>query len=171
MGHSFYILLIFLLTTISCKSQQLTEKSAYIKSVGDIAHDKTLDKKEFYLCDAENIIQYHNDYQGLQYKGEKIALVNTFSKKYVPTNQEEDSGLIRIRFVVNCKGETDRFRLIAMDNDYKGKNFGKKVTRQLISICKSLDGWIPKKLDGRAVDYYQYLIFKIKNGQIIEIMP
>lgn len=55
--------------------------------------------------------------------------------------------------------------------NYKEKEFNPKITEQLIIICKSLKAWIPKKINGKEVDYYQYLIFKIKHGNLIEIMP
>jgi len=38
-------------------------------------------------------------------------------------------------------------------------------------ITKSLSGWKILPNDEAPTDYYQYLIFKIKNGEIIEIMP
>jgi hypothetical protein len=171
MSIKYYLFFVYLTTIISCNAQNIQEKSKYLKSVGDIEYNDKTDKKDFYLCNENDIMQYHNDYEGLQYKGEKIAIIDIFNKQYIPINNEEDNGLIRIRFVVNCKGETDRFRLISMDYNYKEKIFSQKVTKQLLSICMNLDGWIPKKLEGKQMDYYQYLIFKIKNGQIIEIMP
>ncbi|WP_177765852.1 tetratricopeptide repeat protein [Flavobacterium sp. I3-2] len=39
----------------------------------------------------------------------------TFFDNYKNQNFTEQSGLIRIRFIVNYKGETDRFRILEMD--------------------------------------------------------
>ena len=72
---------------------------------------------------------------------------------------------------MNCKGETDRFRILEMDENYKEKKFNEKITNQLLQISKNLSGWNPKIIQNRNVDYYQYLIFKIKDGNLIEIMP
>ena len=126
---------------------------------------------DFTLCNKRHIFQYFNDSNGLQYKGEKAELDKIFFKKYKSQNIPDETGLIRIRFVVNCKGETDRFRIIGMDGNYNSKTFSSKVTDQLMDITKSLNGWIPKKIQGNDVDFYQYLIFKIENGNLIEIMP
>lgn len=51
--------------------QNLSQKSTYLKSVGDIPYDSAIDKKDFIVCNANNIKQYHNNHQGLEYKGEK----------------------------------------------------------------------------------------------------
>lgn len=147
------------------------KESKYPKSVGDIMYDSKLDKKDFFLCNENNIIQYHNDLNAMQFKGEKIALVEEIKSKFKSIKNNQESGLIRIRFVVNCQAETDRFRLISMDENYKEYKFDENITNQLMTICKELKGWIPKKYEGKNVDYYQYLIFKISKGQLIEIMP
>lgn len=151
--------------------QNLSQKSTYLKSVGDISYDSAIDKKDFILCDANNIKQYHNNHQGLEYKGEKIAIMEEFNKKYIPVNDKNCNGLVRVRFLVNCKGETDRFRAISMNEEYKETTFDSKIIEQLLTISKSLNGWIPKIMEGKEIDYYQYLIFKMKDGQIIEILP
>lgn len=156
---------------VGCQTVPATAKSKYLNSVGDIEYDSTLDKRDFYLCNKADIFQYHNNELALEYKGEKIALDSVFREKYVTPAGATGSGLIRIRFVVNCKGETDRFRVIAMDEQYRETQFDNRVVQQLLAICKSLDGWIPKKYQGKEIDFYQYLIFKIKEGQLIEIMP
>lgn len=153
----------------SCQTTPLPSK--YLKSVGDIEYDSTLDKRDFYLCNQADIFQYHNNELGLEYEGEKIALDAVFREKYVPPSDAAGSGLIRIRFVVNCKGETDRFRVIAMNEQYQATAFDDRVVQQLLAICKNLDGWTPKKYQDKEIDFYQHLIFKIKEGQLIEIMP
>jgi len=169
MANRIYLLLFIIPVLGGC--QQLNEISKYPKSVGDIIFDSEIDNKDFYLCNENEIIQYHNDSQALEYEGEKAALVEIFKNQYVVPENSLENGLIRIRFVVNCKGETDRFRVIAMDQHYNEKKFDRLIMDQLISITKSLNGWIPKKHRGKDADYYQYLIFKIRNGQITEILP
>jgi len=77
----------------------------------------------------------------------------------------------RIRFVVNCNGKSDRFRILTVNYDYEPIEFDKNITSQLLNITKSLICWIPKSVNGKKVDYYQYLIFKIKDGKIDEILP
>lgn len=129
------------------------------------------DNANFVTCNGDDrVAQYFNFGEGLAYKGEKKAIENIFNKKYKPINIDE-SGLIRIRFIVNCKGKTGRFRIIQMNNEYQKFSFDKKITNQLLKITKSLTDWKIHTRKNVGIDYYQYLIFKIEKGKIIEILP
>lgn len=79
--------------------------------------------------------------------------------------------MIRIRFIVNCEGKTGRFRVIGMNKNYQEKTFDKAITDQLLEITQHLDGWqlLPNAEEPR--DYYQYLLFKMNKGTIVEILP
>lgn len=165
----FLLIIVLLPAFFSCQAER--QASKYPDTIGNIEFDPDMDKKDFNLCFGKYVFQYFNDSNGLQYKGEKIEIDRIFFTQYKDQNIPGDTGLVRIRFVVNCKGETDRFRIMEMDEKYLPKVFSNKVTDQLMQITKSLNGWSPKKIQGHDVDYYQYLIFKIENGNLIEIMP
>lgn len=154
--------LLFLLFSISVYSQS---------SVGSIVFDEKLDDPKFELCNEGRTIQYFNDSKGFQYEGEKYTLNKIFFEQFKNTNLMGESGLIRIRFVVNCKGESGYFRLSSMDKNYLSKNFNDSIVNQLLTITKGLNNWIPKKYHSTEINYYQYLIFKIIDGNLIEIMP
>jgi len=152
-------------------SQDKVSTSLYPAYIGNIEFNKEIDKENFKLCFEKHIYQYFNDSHGLEYRGEKAALEREFLKEYKSEVIKNETGSIRINFVVNCNGETDRFRLIAMDENYNEKQFEKSITEQLLTITKRLKGWKGKQMRGNNVDYYQYLIFKIENGQLKEILP
>ena len=99
--------------------------------------------------------------------GTKNAVHGSDSRESV----KKESGLVRIRFIINCQGKTDRFRILSVDENYKAKEFDKNITEQLLQITKRLDGWKPKKYKEKEVNYYQYLIFKLVKGQLIEVLP
>ena len=139
--------------------------------IGNITFDEKTDRKDFILCDENHVYQYFNDSKGFQYEGEKLAIEEEFQKKYNVENIKKENGWVRIRFVVNCNGESDRFRILTANYDYKPIEIDKNITSQLLSITKSLNGWIPKAINGKKIDYYQYLTFKIKDGKIDEILP
>jgi hypothetical protein len=162
-----------LILIFSCNSDQKNESDRleYKRWVGDITFDASKDSEEFLLCNDESqAYQYFNDSNGLQYEGEKIAIINTFESEYQVSNKNE-SGLIRVRFIVNCKGETGRFRILGMDNNFNQKKFNQKTTDELLRITKTLKKWKPKTINGQAADYYQYLVFRLKEGEITEILP
>ncbi|MCP4441970.1 MAG: hypothetical protein GY810_23930 [Aureispira sp.] len=166
-------ILIFICLLSACKTEEkVIEKPKYLRWVGDIEQDLTKDAKQFELCNTEaEAFQYFNTHKGFRYKGEKKALVETFNKKYRPLNGKKQNGWIRIRFIVNCKGEAGRFRVIQSNENYEEFEFDKKVVEQLLKITKSLKGWETLEHKGTAIDYYLYLIFKLEDGTIKEILP
>lgn len=170
--------LIIILFT-NCQSSQNTsshpnakpDRLEYKRWVGDISHDPVKDSETFALCNGElYTYQYFNDSNGMEYEGEKIAIINTFDFEYNLSIKNE-TGRVRIRFIVNCKGEAGRYRVLGMDENYKEKIFDSQITDELLRITKSLKGWKTKQISGKEIDYYQYLVFKLKDGQIEEILP
>jgi len=162
------ILIIIIISISSCQLQKKSNK--YSRWVGDIEKNK-FDDLNFELCNDENrIMQYFNNSQGIEYLGEKNALIKEY-QKFIPSKKENQNGIIRIRFIVNCKGEAGRFRIMEADENFKEFKFDKKITKQLLKITKQLKGWQSKIVKNKEIDYYQYLIFKIENGKIKEILP
>lgn len=164
-------LITILILTIAVSCSQDHSQSVYKRWVGDSEFTAEMDAEEFEICNSEALVkQYFHFDQGLQYKGEKKKLTALFMDTYKPVEIKQ-SGLIRIRFIVNCKGNTGRFRMIGADQNYQEQAFDERITSQLLKITQSLDGWIIHTKRNKARDYYQYLIFKIVNGKLIEIMP
>lgn len=163
------IVIIAILLLASCTQSDQNPK--YLRWVGDSEFNPEIDVSDFRLCNSEKLVkQYFHSNQGLQYKGEKTALRNRFEQTYVPIETDQ-SGWIRIRFIVNCNGETGRYRVIGSDVDYQEQIFDERITDQLLEITESLDGWGIQSKRGKPQDYYQYLIFKIDKGDITDIMP
>jgi hypothetical protein len=150
------------------KSQTETPK----RWVGDISFNEELDDTSFVVCNGEeNILQYFNLGKGPVYSGEKPKLLKWFKSNYKPLKDTTQNGYIRIRFIVNCKGKAGRFRLIQSDFNYQETSFDEKITSQLLRITKDVDDWLVLDRNGNPIDYYMYLIFKINEGDISEILP
>lgn len=172
----FWLMVILLFTGCTGPKEQgvatkVTEKKEP-RMVGDIPFDEAIDDPNFEVCHGEfRLVQYFA--LGMKtYEGEKIALDRIFKKHYDPTGTPSQSGLIRIRFIVNCEGKTGRFRIQGMNSAYEPMNFDESITSQLLEITRSLDQWKVFKNDmDRTLEYYQYLIFKIESGNLTEIMP
>lgn len=166
--HSLIVLSIALL---SCNSTEKDKAQTYSRWVGDIAHDPEMDDEHFQPCHGDDLIfQYFNMRQGLQFEGEKIAIERYFAKNYQPVETDQ-SGWVRVRFIVNCEGETGRFRVLESDENYKERPFDKRISDQLLKLSKNLNGWKIQSKDNQPIDYYQYLLFKIKKGKIENVMP
>lgn len=164
------VLLILVVLLIICSCGSDTKNV----DVGDIVFDEKTDDPNFQFCNEQLVKQYYVRYSSdtpATYRGEKIAIDRTFDKAYQYPVTPEADGYVTIRFVVNCNGQSGRFRMEEMDLNYQPKNFDKKITDQLLDITKSLDGWIPVKRKDKKYDFYQYLTFKLKSGQIEQILP
>lgn len=148
------------------------EKSDYLRWVGDIEQNDQIDKLDFKVCNGDNrVLQYFNLGEGPVYKGEKSRIINAFKSKYKSVNDKRENGLIRIRFIVNCEGKAGRFRVLQSDYNYQETEFDKEIVSQLMTITKGIEDWAVFKRNEATVDYYMYLIFKIKDGQLTEILP
>ena len=147
----------------------------YSEHVGDIEYDSKIDTSNFELCNVTkyrgNSFQYYSFSKGLQYSGEKIEIVNFFEDNYLMPEMTGESGYVTIRFIVNCHGQTGRFRVQEMNLNLTSRRFDERIVNKLYDLTILLDGWEIQKLEGTPVDYYQYLLFKIENGQLIEILP
>ena len=165
-----YLIVIFLLMSICSCSQTTSQKPTYPQQVGDSKFDQNIDDPAFRVCNQDTVLQYYNFGKGLQYKGEKIEIEEHFNQLKI-TKLSTESGFITIRFIVNCEGKTGRYRVQEMDKTYAEKKFSKEFTARYLKLTMQLSGWEVGELEGKVYDYYQYLTFKIEDGQLKEIMP
>lgn len=167
------ILLVQFLILGSCQTDKNAgERKNYLRWVGDIEQNRQVDEPDFKICNGdEKVIQYFNMSKGPVYRGEKSSIVNLFNAKYKPVTGKNQNGFIRIRFIVNCEGEAGRFRVLQSDYDYQETEFDKEIVAQLINITKAIENWEIFYSSEIPVDYYMYLIFKITDGQLTEILP
>lgn len=165
----FTILLLLLTSAAGCFNTE------HERDVGDIPFDPATDDPGFELCGPESSVkQYYvrgSSHTPAGYEGEKRALEKAFLEQYDYPVSEGEDGYVTIRFVVNCRGASGRFRVEQMGFDYQPRNFDPELARQLLEITRGLEGWIPVSREGKTYDYYQYLTFKLRNGQIEKILP
>ena len=105
------------------------------------------------------------------YKGGTYHIKKIFKNKYKIPVEVKESGMIRIRFIVNCQGKAGRFEMLEIDNNYCVKSFNPAISNQILNICMDLKEWIPGTKDKQNVDSYIFLTFRIKDSEIIEIYP
>lgn len=131
-------------------------------------------KNDFSVCDDlihENDPIHRYYYSAPVYNGGIYNITKTYNLKYSKPEDIRESGVIRIRFIINCKGETGRFEMIEMDNNYVIKPFHASISTQILNICKALNEWTPGRINNVNLDSYKFLTFKIKDSEIIEIYP
>lgn len=58
-----------------------------------------------------------------------------------------------------------------MNSELKNIALDQELENKLLNFTKSLNGWMPKEIEGLKVDYYQYLTYKIEDGKVSEVLP
>ena len=116
------------------------------------------------------VYQYYNF--GTKYKGEKSKLREELLSEFQMDGRfPEVNGVITIRFVINCRGETDRFRVLQVDKSYKKASFPPDLTLHLLTICRNRKNWLPGAYEGRIFDQYAFISFILQNGRLRHITP
>jgi hypothetical protein len=162
------ILILIFFANITLFSQSPTHDYPY--NIGDIAFDSITDNPAFELIDETQVLPYTKC--GMMIEGERYGVIEYFAGNFKPKPVEGETGYIIIRFLVNHKGETDRFRMYEMNENFQQMTFDKSISNTIFGLTKKLSGWKPViDKNGKRHDYYQYLVFKMKNGIIEYILP
>jgi hypothetical protein len=146
----------------------LISAGVHAQSVGEIAFDPKRDDPRFKMCNANWV------WQGYQLKtkmDETPLLVAREFKSQFQTRDEwkNESGLIRVRFLVNCNGQTDRFRLLELDFDLNEKKFSESLSAHVLNIAKSIQ-WPTRRANQQTVDYYHHFSIRIVDGELVDIV-
>jgi len=125
---------------------------------------------ELDLCGIGILQPYY--FTGLTYEGGTYAIKEQFYSKYAPVLSGKHSGIVKIRFDVNCLGETGNFEVDQFNLNYQPTSLNDSISTQLLSITKQLDGWIPgTNDDNEPINSFKFLAIKLVDGQITEILP
>ncbi len=123
----------------------------------------------FELCKGRLYPYY---YPKLNYDGGFYAIKDHFYTNYKEVNSEGNNGIVRIRFHVNCNGETGEYKIETYGLDYNSNEMDSQIVKQLLELTQMLKDWIPAKDEtGNAVNSHKFFAFKIKNGQLTDILP
>lgn len=142
--------------------------AAFAQNVGDISFDPKTDDPKFQLCNPDWVLQ---SYQLKTIADETPLMVEREVKsKFTPRDEWKiESGIIRVRFVVNCNGAADRFRLSEMTFDLKEKKFSEGLRVHILGIAKSIQ-WPARRARQQTADYYHYFSLRIIDGQLTDII-
>lgn len=130
------------------------------------------DNSDFKICQEEiQIKDYYNCNNQGQIKGGKGTWIRILKKELDPQKLNNESGYLTIRFVINCKGEVGRFISEESDLDFQKKKFNKETVSHFFEIVSKQKDWRACNAKGKSYDSYAYVTFKLKDGNVIEILP
>jgi len=95
----------------------------------------------------------------------------SLSDQLEPEKLKGQNGMLAYRFVINCEGKAGRFIFRSYDFDYPAKEFSSTAKAHLLEILLRLKTWQPCVIRSENRDSYAYITFKIKDGEIIDILP
>jgi hypothetical protein len=140
------------------------------EKTGWIPFDKSLDNSDFRVCDELNIEEY---YQVNPSYGEGMPGIRKYISAYKQLLDAlcEKDGYVIIRFLINCQGQTDRYRTKFMSLNYRAEDaVNAELQRKIIHLVRNMGNWTPGKYEGKTYDCYQHLKFLFKNSKLVDVL-
>ncbi|MFD2530099.1 hypothetical protein [Polaribacter marinaquae] len=166
----FLSLFIFTLFFCGCTDTSKTVENKYEKYIGYINPEKALLKEGKTLCNINDIKTTYSGAAPYGFKGSKKVF-----RDFILSNYNEklykDSGYVSFRFLVNCKGEAGWFEIIEMNLDLEEIDLDDKMINELLELTSKKENWNQLGYEEGFIDYYMYILYRIENGKIIEILP
>lgn len=145
-------------------------RSSGYGDVGAIAFDPTQDDPRFVLCDEHHIAQ---SYQvNPTYPAGTGALHHRLRTAFAAYPRcRRATGIVTVRFLINCTGEMGRFRVYEVDTAYRPTTLPPEIARYLLRAVRSLGRWQPGTYQHHPYDSYKFLSFRLQAGQLVTIFP
>lgn len=153
------------------KFKQLADHGRH--RIAYIDPEKTLDNnREFKICN-DDIVDYYNNDIGVQpiLVGGKSTMHKILAERLDVNKLFAESGYLTFRFVINCDGVAGRFTTEQTDLDFQPKAFNSETVTHFYEIMKEIKGWRKTIIRKESRDAYAYVTFKLKDGEIIELLP
>jgi len=129
----------------------------------------SFNNSEFKLCSGGKRPYY---YPTLEYKGGFYIIKKHFFNNYKTLVCSNNTGIVKIRFDVNCKGEAGNFTIDTYSENYEKSIINDEITKQLLCLTKELKNWIPaNNEEGEPINSYKFFAFKLVGGKLIDILP
>ena len=82
------------------------------------------------------------------------------------------SGYVTFRFEVDCAGHRQpQVQVLQTDGQYQPQHLAKELVAALYAYFQTLTEWRVGKLQGAPVNYSAYLTFKLKDGNVVAVVP
>lgn len=155
------------LDTFLLRADHGEKRVAYIDPAESLGGDA-----DFKLCGSEKAIaDYYNGDPDAGFLYGKKKMLSIIKQQLKEEKLGSEDGMLTYRFVISCEGKAGRFIAQGYDFDYQAKDFEAPTVNHLLDILLSLKTWQPCVIRGENRDSYAYLTFKIKDNEIIDILP
>lgn len=95
-------------------------------------------------------------------------------KRFIQSNLNSerytDSGMLNLRFIINCKGEVGDMEVNQLNKNYQLTKLNGDLVEEIIQLTVKKENWVISN-NNSDNDKYMYLIFRLEDGKIVEILP
>ena len=95
-------------------------------------------------------------------------------KQFIESNFKKerytDSGMLNLRFIINCKGEIGDMEVNQLNKDYQLTELNSDLVEKIIQLTVEKENWTISNNESHD-DKYMYLIFRLEDVKIVEILP
>jgi len=153
---------------VACDGHKNETGFQYPDQFGEIGFDEELDDAAFELCDTSTMVHSR---VSLNYEGGRKRIEEICKQQVnVAENAYAYNGYILVRFLVNCNGESDRFRIETLDEGFEQKACPDALVSLVENAVRSLNEWLVIKPENVGKDHSKYLNFKMIDGQVNAII-
>lgn len=148
-------------------------KENYPNQIGYIDTKNALYTSDFELCDEGGLIGHYSSSAPHIYKNSKYTFRNYIQQNYI-NKEYTDNGYLNLRFHVNCHGNVGNLEVNQLNEDFEKMQMNKEMVEQLIALTIQENNWqVRYQPDDstKIFNQYMYLLYKIENGNVTEIMP
>lgn len=129
---------------------------------------KDIPKKEFSVCLDSHPKEYYATDPDYKYTKGNNYILSKIGKNAPLT---KGNGYITIHFTINCAKEIGRFGVEQMDRLYKPATYNPDLIKHLIKEIALLKDWPDFVRNSNQHDTHAFLMFKIKDGKIVDLCP
>lgn len=146
-------------------------QAATPKRVAYIDPRQVLDKNNHFAPCGDYIYDYYNGNPDAGPIGGKRVLWRYLGEQLDESLLEEESGYLTFRFVVNCEGKVGRFVTEEASLDFVRKRFSEQLVNHVFQLLSTFDDWQATHIRDGVVDAYAYVTLKLKDGELIDVLP
>ena len=166
-----YTLIFFTMMNLKIRTQNTVPQGLNTREkIGWIQFNKNIDNINFVICDELNIEEYYQ--VNPSYKEGIISIREYFYKqKNILNKLCKKDGYIIVRFVINCQGETDRYRSNFMSFEYiEDLKVNLELQNTIIILIREMGFWNAGKYGNKSYDSYQHIKFIFKDNNLIDVL-
>ncbi len=145
------------------------DEEKYPYHVGYLSPENADFSKDFERCSDELPIGFYHSTAPHIYNNGKPAF-----QAYILANFENepysDNGYLNLRFLIDCEGDLGDLEVNELNTDLELTDLSDELVNDLVALAMRPENWASlKKKEPR--DMYMYLLFKLENGKVVEIIP